>query len=260
MVNHLRTLLINRNGPVIPNGTIPGEEYIPPYRAVILPSYLQALRIRLFGANPDWPMLRYRMRQFLPIVHATPLEEYVFALDRRITYDLDATDFVSNTIFQPVVNQISGTAEDILTVLGTPTAPDISGRIYQSYSIVPTGSGTVAVQTLQPPIQQQEIPFAPGDLITLPGAGYTFRLTTDNPGASWLVEITNRPSVDPGVIVASVAVSGETNFLQLFGAAPVEPYLTFSNLWSTQKISTLRLAALLLAIGYRTEERRVTGA
>lgn len=260
LVNHFRTLLLNRDGPLVPDGTLPGDEYVPPFRAIALPGYLAAIRTRLFGSDPDWPMMRYRLRQFLPVVHASPLVDYALALDPRFTYDLDAADFVSATLFAPAVHQTAGTAQDVLTVVGAPAAPDVSGRMYRSYTVQPTGGGAVIVTTRQPPIRGQAVDFTPGDRVPLPGSGYSFRLTTDNPGASWMVEILNRPQADPGQVTASLDLVGEAVLVSLFGASPAGPYATFAGLWYDQRETPLRLAAILLATAYRTEERRLAGA
>lgn len=257
MINHFRTLLLNRDGPrLIPD---PGEEYVPPYRAVALSTALYSVRTRIFGADPDRSMLNYRLRQLLPIVHATPLEEYVLALDSRITYALDADDLVSPALYAPVVSKLSGTDADTLTILGLPTPPDATGKMDHSFRIEPTGSGTVRVTVEQPGTRSSIIPFTPGDLIPLPDVGYSFRLNTDNAGASWVVDTRNRPDAGPGEIVAGIDTAGEPVILSLFGAAPVEPYLTFLALWHEQDETPLRLTAALVALVYRTEERRLAG-
>lgn len=86
MINHARTLLLNING----NRYQPqylGEEYIPAnFAAVNLPSYIQAARRILFGARPERVFLNYRVRELLHTVHETELNEYLYALDPRVTY------------------------------------------------------------------------------------------------------------------------------------------------------------------------------
>jgi hypothetical protein len=49
---------------------------------------------------------------------------------------------------------------------------------------------------------------------------------------------------------------GEPVFLELFGAAPVEPYATFKNLWFDHPSAAHRLGGLLLALIYRTDAVR----
>lgn len=259
MINHFRTLLSNGAGPVFPGGT-PGAAYVPPFTPLLLPNSLEAIRSRLFGPNPDVFFKNYRVRQLLAVVHAGPLDAYVRALDTRITYATTAPDLLDESLYVPVVHPLSGTAADVLTVAGTPAAPDPTGQAYRSYRIAPTGSGTVQVTLQQSPGSNLVLNFTPGDVLPLTGSGYTFKLTTDNPGAAWLVEIINRPQWDLGELVAGLGSLGEPTLLKLFGVPRVEPYTTFANLWETQHETPLRLAALVTALVYRTEEWRVTRA
>jgi uncharacterized membrane protein len=88
VINHVRTLLVNQDG----HGSLPGagEEYTPPtYKQVTLTDSLQKLRAVLFGTAPDRQMLLYRTRQFLAILHSTPLADFVVSDDTRLTYTLD---------------------------------------------------------------------------------------------------------------------------------------------------------------------------
>lgn len=258
MINHFRTLLGNTAGPVVPAGEA-GAEYIPPFRPLTLPGYLVTLRQRLFGAAPDPFLLRYRLHQLLAVVHATPLEEYVRALDTRLTYLPPGDDLADPALYRPRVHPLGGTAADLLTVGGIAAAPDGTGRSSHAFRIAPAGAGTVRIQAQRPPFSNLVLAAAPGTALALPGAGYTVRLGTADPGAAWLVEVTNRPQRDLGQIVADCALVGEPVLRSLFGAFPVEPYRTFANLWTAQAETPLRLAALVTALVYRTEEVRTRG-
>src|SRR5581483_2043121 len=87
MTNHFRTLLLNLSGNIKPPGTYPGEEYVPPgFVAQWMPPNLQQVWNVLFGYSPDRAMVNYRLRQYMPLVHAAELEQYVLALDQRVTY------------------------------------------------------------------------------------------------------------------------------------------------------------------------------
>lgn len=259
MINHYRTLLRNLPGPVVPDGATPGEEYAPPFQPVVLPAYLAAVRTRLFGADPDPFMVRYRLRQLLAVVHAGPLLAYVTALDPRLTYGTTAADLADPALYAPTVHQLGGGAADVLTVFGAPAAPDASGRTTLAYRIEPTGSGAVRVALEQPPFTTTATPFQPGDAVPLPGAGYAFRLTTDNPGASWSVTVVNRPQRDPGGLTADLGTLGEPALRQLFGTAPAGVYKPLAALWAAPIDTPLRLGALVTAAVYRTEERRTRG-
>jgi hypothetical protein len=70
VINHCRTLLLNRDGRGYVVG-VPGEEYTPPeFRAVALPRALQRVWQCLFGTDPDRPYLHYRVRQYLALLPA----------------------------------------------------------------------------------------------------------------------------------------------------------------------------------------------
>ena len=86
MINHVRTLLLNRGRDGTPR-TSPGEEYVPPTfapRALTTP--LRTAFTTLYGGDPDRLMLNYRLRQLTALLHSTELEEYVLAKDPRVTY------------------------------------------------------------------------------------------------------------------------------------------------------------------------------
>lgn len=84
MVNHVRTLL--RNLPTATDYSIPLAEYSPPTRPVRLPPNLLAIWKTLFGTAPDAYGLEYRLRQYMELVHASSLADYVTTFDTRLTY------------------------------------------------------------------------------------------------------------------------------------------------------------------------------
>ena len=83
MINHVRTLLLNQTG----GSPVRGEQYVPPEFAEIpLSTQLMNVREQLFGTNPSRETLNYRLAQYLTLIHATELREFVTALDPRLTY------------------------------------------------------------------------------------------------------------------------------------------------------------------------------
>lgn len=74
--------------------------------------------------------------------------------------------------------------------------------------------------------------------------------------AQWYVILRANPS--PAILEAIPALEslGETTFLELFGLSNAEPYATFKNLWLDHPLPAYRLAGLVLAVIYRTEELR----
>jgi hypothetical protein len=268
MYNHARTLLLNLSAPARPGlgavTDVPGDEATPPgYVQLNLPTYLQQVRGCLFGATPDRTMLCYRARQLLTMLHATELVEYVLRLDPRITYDYGPrSDSVlyTTTAFQPVITQLAGTNQ--IYFGGTPAEPDLTGQCAYHVSFTMLDATHVEIVRMTPPASFQVFTFTSTATLTsaipVTGTGYTLQL---GPGLSlpaFVVSGYLRPQWELGDIAAALQSVSAASFVQLFGAAPVEPYLTFSNLWLSHPELPYQLGGLVLALLYRTEEVRLT--
>lgn len=263
MLNHARTLLMNIDCPSPQGMAYPGDELIAPgYKALELPTFIDTIRMYLYGSTPDRYMLNYRTRQLLAVMHASPLEEFLLKLDPRVTYRFDDETLVSETLFKPKVTRTSGATTDKLTVTGEPSVPDVTGKVYHAFDVQIQDIDVVHVTKLQPPFQKALLDFTLGDngvsdKLPLQGTGYGFRLNTTNVGAGWHVEILNRPQWSLGYITGVLQKAGEPLMLQLFGVKREEPYLTFKNLWYDAKELPLQLGGLVMALVYRSEERRL---
>lgn len=263
MLNHARTLLMNIDCPSPQGMAYPGDELIAPgYKQINLPTFLDTIRMYLYGSTPDRYMLNYRTRQLLACVHAGPLEEFALRLDPRVTYDFKDTELTSEVLFTPQVIRLTGATSDRLTVTGTPQAPDVVGKVYSGFEVDITDIDVLSVRRLQPPFSKVFLDFTLGsngvsDKIPFQGTGYSFRVNTTNVGASWHVEIRNRPQWSLGHIAGMLEKAGEPVMLQLFGVKKEEPYQTFRNLWYDSKDLPLRIGGLALAVVYRSEDRRL---
>ena len=110
-------------------------------------------------------------------------------------------------------------------------------------------------------VLEQYTPETGGRLIleTEGTAAFTAALAMTAPGAlisRWTIETRANPAPALTTILPTLEILGEPAFLQLFGVAPAEPYATFKNLWSDHPLPAYRLAGLVLALIYRTEEYR----
>lgn len=74
--------------------------------------------------------------------------------------------------------------------------------------------------------------------------------------ARWYVIARATPEPAITSLIPALEMLGEPMFLDLFGVKTIEPYTTFKNLWFDHPLPAYRLAGLVLAIIYRTEELR----
>lgn len=258
MINHARTLLLNIDGTT--NADPYGAEYVEDnYVAKRLPSYVLRVREILFGRNPDALYRNYRLAQLMNILHATELEEFVVALDPRITYTTGELGDLYADTFGLIVSKLGATTAD-LSLIGSLRVDDEIGRSLRNWRVSASGY-VVTVQQRTPPGPTVETTYTDvsgiSSLITLPGSDLTFRLPTGTTGA-WLVESKVRPSVDLGDLASRMGRLGEDVLLELFGVgsdrAGSEPFKTFKNLWYQHPALAYKLGGLLLAVIYRTDE------
>lgn len=266
MFNHARTLLVNLEGGSLDGDLSPGEDFfaeelIPfEYAAIDYPSYIDRLRNILYGSSPDRAMLNYRTRQFLTMLHSTELEEYLLELDPRITYDIDTTaDLVPASRFDPEVTSY-GSIDGTLTITGEPMPPDPTGQLRHEFRVDVLSNETIQVTNLVPPQRQiiHDLSLSAGlsGEIELHGAGYTFRVNTNSPGALWNVKVILRPQWSLGDLAVAASKVGEPTLLAIFGNYGIEPWKTFYNLWNDHRELPYKLGGLLLGLIYRSEEIR----
>jgi|TARA_R110002051_G_scaffold312526_1_gene387770 hypothetical protein len=258
MFNHARTLLLNIAGSNSPGFSYLGEELVPAdYAKITLPSYLENVRRPLFGAAPDRAMLNYRIRQLLTLIADTDLQEYITDLDSRITYLLGKDKvFTQHSTWDPVVSQYGGTADDIITLGGTPERPDFTGKAFYQFNVDILSSTVIQISRQAPPVKSQNLD------LTLTGGlsaaydlyytGHTIRVNTINPGAAWTISGYLKPQLSLADIVAQLDSVGDDVLTELFGTKRIEPWNTFRNTWYDHPELPYRLGGLVLALIYRT--------
>lgn len=263
MVNHVRTLLLNRNGSDVADLRVAGAELVPSdYRAVTLPSWLQGVRAALFGTAPDLLMMNYRLQQFLAVLHATELHEHVLAYDPRISYrPRRRADFFTDAFYYRALPG-SG-APSSLYLQGTPRADDAAGRMEWSWQ-VRLDVGEAQVWRLQPSAQLNPDVTALtytdylSQPVALPGSGLYFQAASQQ--ANWTIEARGRPRRGLGDILRDLEALLDGNLGgPLFGAdLDQEPDATYRRLWQEDDRDLYRLGAVLLAVARRTERLRGT--
>lgn len=92
--------------------------------------------------------------------------------------------------------------------------------------------------------------------VFLETAGTAFRPELYDELARWYVVVRTAPLPIASALMPTLKKLGEPVYLELFGAAPKEPMLTFKNLWEQHPSAFYNLVGLGLGLIYRTEEVR----
>lgn len=121
MINHARTLLLNKPRSRMHYSDY-GYEYVPTdFRPVVLSSTLTNIRQLFFGANPDNYFLNFRVNELMSYIHTTELAEYVYKLDPRVTY----WPAVGRPYFEPASKRVS-----ITQIYGAPRRLNVAGNLF----------------------------------------------------------------------------------------------------------------------------------
>lgn len=272
MINHARTLLLNISAKTNRN-EIPGYEYIPPnFVPIDLPQTLNTVHKLLFGANPDNYFANLRALELLRYIHSTDLESYLYRFDSRITYAApNSGELFANFDVAPKI-VVKKNSPLLLNVVGQFIADNKLGHGQREYNLKVTKTTATAYELEIYDIvdrvkTQQTKEIASGDVsILLPNTtvnaklNNTARLTTDfqigDDVAEWEVLLRANPTPAIVGVMPALEFLGAPVLLELFGAAPVEPYLTFQNVWSDHPLPTYKLSGIVLAFIYRLHELR----
>jgi len=326
MINHARTLLMNVDSSTyIPD--VLGEEYVPDYRPVRLPTYLTTARRLLLGSDPDRVFLNFRVQELLSFVHRTELAEFIYALDPRVTYwpQQKSNFFRAKTTITAL--RTTGTAESRLYVNGVLKPDNVKGRAFKEYRLKVINNTTttatleittdLGATTETRPIEwlattpdgagadvtftgiSNQIPLPNTDLtiqlvngqlnlnimafenfvdtqaesiyvfknIALERGSDPMQLRAKPPAmrlvndqvvlAEWALQLYAKPDSAVSVCLPRLDFLGEPFYLELFGVGnTTEPYATFKNIWFNHPNQAYRLAAVTLAVIYRTNELR----
>lgn len=266
MINHARTLLLNTQ-PQKNQRQDAGYEYISEtFRPPMLPPTLAPIYKVLFGTKPDMYFLNLRARELLAYIHQTELAEYVYRLDSRVTY-ATTTDapFFENAKPKITIVQTAGIPLP-LNWGGTFAASDATGITTKQFEIVAQEINSVysvSLRTVNSTAAPTVIALSgptQTPTIKLPETNLQFSVNLQGLPvgglARWLLTARANPNPAITTLLPILEILGEPLFLELFGVASVEPYVTFKNLWFDHPLSAYRLAGLVLAFIYRAEELR----
>ena len=256
MLNHIWTLLLNDSVSAPVTGRIGELPRDLNYKKVTLPSGLMSVRNSLYGATPDKEMLNYRSKQLLTCVLNSALAAYAFEFDARNTYNENTVDFLNATAYKPEPKLINGVSTLNMNISGSAVAPDASGIMRHSYTVV-ASDGVLNLTGLQGLTTTTTGAIA-NQSYALGISGYSFSLTDPTITQTWLIEFLNKPVVALGTLIANISRVGEPALNELFGITTDEPYNTFKNVFFNSSDLPLQCAAVTLALAYQTEKRRMT--
>lgn len=261
MINHARTLLLNRPGAGRPGADFFLEEYVPTdYIPVTLTGSLSSVRSVLFGANPDDAFMNYRLHQFMKVLHANEYVSYVTELDSRVTY-LPGRSVV-DTSWSATADPLNAAGyASTLDLLGNFVMEQNECRMDSVCVISIPSSGVVFVDNKTTKEKLETTYTMSSGLsneIVLRGVpNVSFKLNgSPTVGASWIVNVRKQADANLADLPAKLQQS-TVLWTTLFTGS--EPYKTFRALWENHAYLDYRLSGLLLALVYRTEAIRTNG-
>jgi hypothetical protein len=219
-----------------------GEEYIPAYRAAILPTYLTTARNLLFGSSPDRVFLNFRVQELLSFIHRTELAEFVYALDPRVTYwpKKQSEFFRAKTTITSL--KTVGTDESRLYINGTLKSDNSRGRAFKEYTVklINSTSATATIEIVSdngaavdtqpiewlattPDSSGAEVTFTGmSSQIALPNTDLTLQLVAGNLNIT-LLEFDGfvDTSADVGLVLRSIALEKGVDPMAFRAATPV---------------------------------------
>lgn len=255
MVNHARTLLLNRRNTELQSSwsEFVSDEFVP----TALPTYLQKTWNVLFGLSPDAMMMNWRANQYMNVLASSEFYEYVTALDSR---DTIPKTYKKITDDLPVI--ACSTSSNPAIFIGQPIDVPSLGRMGHNFRVV--YSETPDVFTVNNIGLDTEVTYAAtpsgSNYAKIPlGTSTVYFTTAVSPalteGDEWLVELVATPSKSLVDIVNDLE-KVSTEYMSQIMTASKEPYITFNRLWSDSRGFALKLTGFLLSWIYKHEEVR----
>lgn len=261
MINHARTLLLNRSGGN-QNLRDLGEEFIPEsFRSQQLPSWLESYRRVLLGSRPENVYANFQVDKLLRIIHATQFEPYLTLFDTRLTYDPRDAGAFSDTQYgyslQSAIEKVTSVAP-----VSEVYADELHGYMRYRWSFVlanqvatvtSMSSGrTTTLNLVDPTAAGRSV----SDVVTLPDTTFQVRFSIHAPYtvADWTdnfeLTLLTRPTQEISEKVETLESLRDLEY-SLFGTDDVEPYVTFYGLWRAAPSLPERITGIVLAIIYR---------
>lgn len=260
MINHGRTLLLNRSGAQRPEATYFLEEYVPDeFRPVTLNSSLSRVYEKLIGVDSDNAYANYVVHIILRAIHGTEYAGALTDLDPRITYlhDRDVPPFG--------FERLSTDQEDIAV---HPSAEfyenALRRKLYHRWLLhADTGTFVTVTDMTGEGITQQSvsgsgsltgpIPLSARDNLSVRLGAFPIPV-----GSNWEFEGVLSTAYGLPEIVSDLEDLGGLVEEGILGSL-TEPFPTFKKLWKEHILLQYRLAGFMLGYIYKAEEVRSNG-
>ena len=247
MINHARTLLLNRDGNGRPDPTYYMEEYVDPsFAAIKLPSYLQELYETLIGSSSGNAFANYRLRQYMLLLHSTEFQAYVYDLDPRVTYltNRSAATSQNTTSYRALNVEADNVA---FYFIGEASSESQAMKMYTNWAVEAVTPTFVRVIAQNGNKLDQLVSFS---------GGMTSEISVPNQKHFAFRIVSGIPTGDLTDLLEPLTGYVHRSGFQLFSTT-VEPFKTFGELWNKHNILAYRLSGLLLANVYRIEGVRL---
>lgn len=257
MVNHIRTLLLNRSSDRLNPGCDWAQYVDPEFSPTGLPQYLLTPWKTIFGDDPDPWRLNWQGAKLTNLLHLSELSPYMTAFDSRISYQVP-TRIEDLELPVTTVYAANGNAED-LVLSGAPGANSALGRMKYDFRLSRTGASSAVLRDLYRLRDTQvDLRFSGGrsQLIPLGGSGTSAVVQDSAIDDSWDVSIVATPQQDLTEVVSSLESLPAEYLSQVFYGRTWEPVKSFYNLWTDSRGFALKLGAFLLAWAWRLEVLR----
>jgi len=246
MINHVRTLLINRKVADLPRyGSV--DEFVPTdYKPAPETAVIRALRNNIFGSDPDLDFVNYRAHMCMRLLHGSPWAAYITHRDSRITYD------IKNQQFFNVFNTTVTTTSDLTVgVTGKFWADEITGRVSRRWTIAFNGTDVTVVDTFTNTTQTQ----GRTDVIKLVNSNLYFALpSTASEGFYAEVIARAKPVRSITDIIDQISPNiAQAAASEIFSHVADSEIRQLFALWNYEPLLLCKYAALLLGLARHTE-------
>lgn len=253
MINHARTLILNRNYATRPAMDSFGEEYIPEeYSKRQYPAGVKKLRELILGTDPEPVYENFMLAQIMKTLHSNDVtREYILGLDSRYTYDVESTtmyDYENVSIATPRLNPTVS-----INLIGESIANELKGIAKYQWTLKTTAANTAYLSDLISGVMSTITLSIVGEKTTNYSLNSGLKFSLDLPGGlwvenqSWGIESIARPTKTIGAIVklfeANVGVAKTL----------INSPESFRNMWLNSDNIVERLAGVLGAMVYKME-------